>query len=46
MDKNEKHWIKNARERYKFMSKLDFHTTTALKLSVRVKVFSVFNASE
>ena len=46
MDRNENYWIKNARERYKFMSKSDFHTTTALKLQVRVLVFSVLNASE
>ena len=46
MDRNENYWIKNARERYKFMSKSDFHTTTALKLQARVLVFSVLNASE
>ena len=46
MDRNEKYWIKNARERYKFMSKSDFHTTTAIKLQVRVLVFSVLNAGE
>ena len=46
MDRNENYWIRNARERCKFMSKSDFHTTTALKLQVRVLVFSVLNASE
>ena len=46
MDRNEKYCLKNARERYKFMSKSDFHTTTVLKLQVTVLVFSVLNASE
>ena len=32
LDRNEKYWIKNVRERYKFMSKSDFHTITELKL--------------
>ena len=46
MDRNEKYWIKNARERYKFMSKSDFHTIRELKLEVRVFVFSVLHVSE
>ena len=38
MDRNEKYWIKNTRER--FMSNSVSHTIRELKLLVRVLVFS------
>ena len=44
MDRNEKYWIKNTRERSNLC--LIFQTTTELKLEVRVLVFPVLNASE
>ena len=43
MDRNEKYWIKNARERSNLSG---FDTIRELKLQVRVLVFSVLNVCE